>query len=205
LICSDRCADTVLAERLRVVTYRRPTARQVIANGTPGEDEMTKKAASACCLTVLAVLVVTASASAQLAKQGSYSAHYGYHNTAKVTEMEKDHVFVTGENIGTVFNDSGRGFLHAAAVVCPLVVDNVKNTPNAHGYCVATDADGDKAFLVWKCKSPQPGARCEGDFQWTGGTGKYTGLTGSNTFSGGAVPKTASGYAVWKGEWRLPD
>jgi hypothetical protein len=69
-----------------------------------------------------------------------------------------------------------------------------------------TDVDGDKAFLAYKCRNPQVGvARCEGDFQWTGGTRKYTGFTGSNTFYAGAVPKTASGYSVWKGEWQLPD
>lgn len=124
----------------------------------------------------------------------------------KVTELEKDHSFVIDENIGTVFNDAGKEFLHAAAVVCQIVGDRMKNVSNVHGYCTVTDVDGDKAFLAYKCRNPQVGvARCEGDFQWTGGTGKYTGLTGSNTFYAGAVPKTASGYSVWKGEWQLPD
>src|SRR5207253_7788020 len=62
------------------------------------------------------------------------------------------------------------------------------------GYCIATDRDGDKAFLVFKCTA-QPGARCEGDFQWTGGTGKYVGLRGNNSFNGGPIPKTTSGYS----------
>jgi hypothetical protein len=149
---------------------------------------------------------VGASSEAQLPKRGSYTAHYGHHTVVKVTELEKDHSFVIGENIGTVFNDAGKGFLHAAAVVCQTVGDRMKNVSNVHGYCTVTDVDGDKAFLAYKCRNPQVGvARCEGDFQWTGGTGKYTGFTGSNTFYAGAVPKTASGYSVWKGEWQLPD
>ena len=157
-------------------------------------------------VTVGAAFAVTAAtAEAQLPKKGAYSAHFGYHTVAKASEIDKDHFFATGETIGTIFNDTGRGFLHAAAVVCPLANDRVKGVSNAHGYCTATDAEGDKAFMVWKCRSPQPGARCEGDFQWAGGTGKFTGLTGKNTFNGGNVPKTVSGYAVWKGEWQLPD
>jgi hypothetical protein len=155
---------------------------------------------------ILSLFVVAASAEAQLPKRGSYSAHYGNHTVVKVTELEKDHSFAVGENIGTVFNDAGQGFLHMAAVVCQIVSDRVKSIANAHGYCTVTDADGDRAYLAWKCRNPQVGVSgCEGDFQWTGGTGKYTGLTGNNTFTGGAVPKTASGYSVWKGEWQLPD
>ncbi|MGH7253280.1 MAG: hypothetical protein ACREIE_05715 [Nitrospiraceae bacterium] len=149
------------------------------------------------------LLITAASVEAQLAKSGTYTSHFGYHYVTKASEIDKDHVFITGEVVGTNLNEAGRGFLHATAVVCQLVNDSVKGSASAHGYCTATDADGDKAFSAWKCKS-QPGARCEGDFLWIGGTGKYTGIKGNNTFHAGPVPKTASGYAVWKGEWQLP-
>ena len=102
-------------------------------------------------------------------------------------------------------NEAGQGFLHPAAVVCPFASDNVKGVSNSHGYCNVTDAEGEKALLVFKCKSPQPGARCDGDFQWIDGTGKYSGIKGNNSFHAGPVPKTTSGYAVWKGEWQLPE
>jgi len=153
-----------------------------------------------------ALLFAVAGAEAQqLPKSGKFTSHFAYHYVTKVSELEKDHVFVTGETIGTMLNEAGSGFLHATAVVCPLANDNVGGVSNAHGYCIVTDAAGDKMFLAFKCKSPQPGARCEGELQWTGGTGKYTGIRGNGVFNAGAVPKTASGYAVWKGEWQLPD
>jgi len=161
--------------------------------------------ATAGSVAVLSLFVVAASAEAQLPKRGTYSAHFGYHTVVKGSEIDKDHYFATGETIGTIFNDTGRGFLHAAAVVCPLANDRAKGVSNVHGYCIVTDSDGDKAFMAWKCRSPQLGARCEGEFQWIGGTGKFMGLTGNNTFNGGGVPKTVSGYALWKGEWQLPD
>jgi len=52
---------------------------------------------------------------------------------------------------------------------------------------------------VWK-----GGKGFEGDYQWTGGTGKYNGLKGNNTFRAFALPSTSQGYGLLKGEWQLP-
>jgi hypothetical protein len=65
---------------------------------------------------------------------------------------------------------------------------------------VVTDTDGDKVTLVWKCAIPNPPGKCEGDFQWTGGTGKYVGIKGDNTFWG-LIPNPPNGFAVSKGTW----
>ncbi len=81
--------------------------------------------------------------------------------------------------------------------------DVIKGFVNAHGYCVITDEDDDKAMLAWRCTGE---GGCEGDAEWRGGTGKYTGLKGHHTVH--AVVRSvdgSSGYAVFKGEWQLPD
>jgi hypothetical protein len=130
---------------------------------------------------------------------------FAWNGVTKVYEGDKDHLVVAGEYTGVNLTDGGQSFLHQAAVVCPAVAVVDKGVASNQGHCIATDRDGDKAFIVWQCRSPQPGARCEGDFQWTGGTGKYTGLRGKNVFNSGVVPKTTAGYSVWKGEWQLPD
>jgi hypothetical protein len=76
----------------------------------------------------------------------------------------------------------------------------VKRVATFQGYCTFTDKDGDKALMRWQCRNPEVGvSRCEGDFQWMGGSGKYTGLTGDNALNSGGVPKTAAGWAVWEG------
>ena len=41
-------------------------------------------------------------------------------------------------------------------------------------------------------------------FEWVGGTGKYTGIKGTHTLNGGFIGAGPQGYALWKGEWRLP-
>ena len=85
--------------------------------------------------------------------------------------------------------------------MCPGVNDRTSGGAQAHGYCTVTDEDGDKAFVIWQCKG-QP--RCDGDFQWTGGTGKYTGLKGTTSFTGVPIGSTASGYSLFNGNWQLP-
>lgn len=149
-------------------------------------------------------LFLGASAEAQLAKQGTYSTHFGWYAVGKTFEIEKDHVLFVGEFNGAVFNDAGGGFMHGTAWVCPGINDLLKGVSiAAQGYCIATDKDGDKAFLTWKGRKATEPNRVAGDFQWTGGTGKYTGIKGNNTFDAVFVTST-SGYALQKGEWQLP-
>jgi hypothetical protein len=151
---------------------------------------------------VALVLGLGASAEAQLAKQGSFSQHFGWYSVGKVFELDKDHVLFVGEFSGTVFNDAGEGFEHLASQVCPGVNDINKGTANAHGYCTVTDKEGDRVSSTWKCQGPFP--RCDGEWQFTGGTGKYAGIRGAGTFTGHVLVPTSSGYSESKGEWRLP-
>ncbi len=46
--------------------------------------------------TLVLVLCLGASAEAQLAKQGTYSTHFGWYATGKTFELEKDHVLFVG-------------------------------------------------------------------------------------------------------------
>jgi hypothetical protein len=50
-------------------------------------------------------------------------------------------------------------------------------TPAA-GYCTISDANGDQAYLSWKCGGDR--LNCTGPFEYIGGTGKYSGISGSN-------------------------
>jgi hypothetical protein len=137
-----------------------------------------------------------------LEKEGKYKSYLGWTSTGNTVEVGPNHTFFTGEFTGTNFNDSGEGFLHETSFVCPGAMDTNKGKYNGHGYCVVTDNDGDKAFLAWKCNGEE---FCRGDFQWTGGTGKYEGLSGDNTFFALiGIGGTAEGYSVSEGVWKLP-
>ena len=43
-----------------------------------------------------------------------------------------------------------------------------------------------------------------GDFQWTGGTGKFAGIKGNNTYRYTGIADTPGYSVVWEGKWQLP-
>ena len=87
--------------------------------------------------------------------------------------------------------------------MCFGVSDLIQGKGDAHGYCVVTDKNNDKAFLVWK-GTIDPATGFQGTYQWTGGTGQYTGLKGNNTFQATRIGSSSEGRALQKGEWQLP-
>ena len=151
-------------------------------------------------------LMAAPAAGQQPAKSGKYMGKLAGHLPGSVEqtyELEKDHVFVLGPFHGVFLNDVADGFLDKTEVVCPRALDIVGGKiVSGHGYCIMTDKDGDKAFLVWEVNDPT--GKGGGNFKWTGGTGKYTGLQGNNAFHGAGIGKTGAGLIVWEGDWRLP-
>lgn len=139
-----------------------------------------------------------------LAKKGSFSGVFSWYiSSGQNIEVEKDHIIWGGVASGPFRNDSGSGFLHGAAGACTFAGEFRKDkVTHNDGDCVATDPDGDKVTMVWKCTScPQAG-----EFQWTGGTGKYAGIKGKGAFTqiDAGPPGGNSGWSTWKGQWELP-
>ncbi len=127
---------------------------------------------------------------------------FGWLAVGKAYEIEKGHIHWVGEFSGTFFNDKGKGGLFdKAAVKCPAYndIDATNKKDSYAGYCVITDTDGDQAYLKWQGGGDTKTGN--GIFDYTGGTGKYKGISGSNTFVGVSKVNwpdgTASGYATW--------
>lgn len=127
---------------------------------------------------------------------------FGWFGVGTAHQIEEGHFYWVGEFSGTFFNDKGEGSLfHRAGVKCPAYNDINFNSgkSNAAGYCVITDTDGDKAFLSWSNEGNTVSG--PGTFEYTGGTGKYEGISGKNTFVGVTqvnwADGTATGYATW--------
>ena len=154
---------------------------------------------------LFAVALLAAPAAAQpLAKSGTYTGKFGPQAVGEMYDIGKGHVFFVGKFHGVFFNDVAGGFIDKTEVTCPGVNDIVNGvTAAANGHCVITDKDGDKAFLSWQGKGTAPGSG-EGPFQWTGGTGKYSGIQGNNTFRYTGIGNTTAFSVVWQGDWRLP-
>jgi hypothetical protein len=161
--------------------------------------------------TFFAVAVVSlfggAAVAQQLPKSGKYKCAYASHQVPEVAqtyELEKGHMFFLGRSHGVFLNDVADGFLDKSEVTCPMandIVDGVLTT--GHGYCIIADKDGDKAFLVFQGKGSAPGI-IAGTFLWSGGTGKFSGIQGNNTFRVTSIGKNPASWIVWEGEWQLP-
>lgn len=153
---------------------------------------------------LILVSVIGGNAEAQLAKQGKFRGKFGVQAVGTTHEIEKGHVFFVGGFSGVFFNDAANGFIDKSSVECPGVNDIVNGLATSnHGYCIVTDKDGDKAFLVWSGKDTSPGVG-GGDQHWTGGTGKYSGIKGNSTYRYAAIGTSPAYSVVWEGEWQLP-
>lgn len=151
------------------------------------------------------VLLLGTHAEAQLAKKGTYKGTYGHTAVGETIDAGEGRRLFGGVIKGSFVNDDGKGFLHGTSWVCPGTTDTLNDvSQGGNGYCVVTDTDGDKAFLTWTGKKESKKAVFSGTFQWTGGTGKYTGLKGNNTYNGTGILPTPEGYNVHEGEWQLP-
>jgi hypothetical protein len=152
-------------------------------------------------------LVGTTADAQQLPKSGKFTGKYASHlvpEVAQTFELEKGHVFVLTKSQGVFFNDVADGFLDKSEVICAIandVVDGV--SADIRGHCIVTDKDGDKVFTAYQGKGTAPGI-IAGDNHWTGGTGKFAGIQGNNTFRVTQIGKTSASWIVWEGEWRLP-
>jgi len=154
--------------------------------------------------TIVLVTGLTLSVVAQ-AQDWKVVGEFGWFGVGKAQEIDKSHFYWVGEFTGSFFNDKGEGSLfHRAGVKCPAWFDADFNNKKskAGGYCIITDLDGDQAYLTWQnAGTPGPGGRGPGTFQYTGGTGKYKGISGNNTFVGVTQVNwqdgTSTGYSTW--------
>src|SRR4051794_16846293 len=117
---------------------------------------------------------------------------------AKV-EDRPDHTLSVAECDGVVFNGDGKPFLDKARY---QIVDFTDAGATSIGYKTFTETDGSKVFAKYTLKEAKlPDLR--GVFEFTGGTGKYAGITGHGEYHVVVVSDTA----LWdelRGEYKIP-
>lgn len=141
-------------------------------------------------------------AAAELPKTGKFSGHFGWIFKGDTQELGANRTVYVGMVDGVLFNDAGKGVMHKARVNCALMNDVNQGHANARGTCEVIDADGDKAFLEWKCAGAMPA--CPGDQRFIGGTGKYTGIAGTSKFQGNFIGTTGAGWSDWSWDYTVP-
>lgn len=127
-------------------------------------------------------------------------------------------VFV-GALRGPIFVETDEGPIQAGEIICPGIVDFslADGSQTGEGRCIMTATDGAQMFADWTCEGFHL-IGCAGDFTLTGGTERFTGVTGGGrvtwrsglhrVVSGGdddRAIESAVGIAFWRDfTYKLP-
>lgn len=114
-------------------------------------------------------------------------------------EDRPNHTVSVYEMDGTVFNSDGKSFLDKARYQ-PVALNDIGVSRG--GYKTFTEPDGSKIFARYAITEGKP-PEFRGTFEFTGGTGKYKGITGKGTFHGGFVSDKAA-WDEFVGEYKIP-
>ena len=98
--------------------------------------------------------------------------------TSMKVEDRANHTVAATEYDGAIYNNDGNPFLDKARYQVVALNDS---GVTRGGYKTFTGADGSKVFAKYSVTESKPPEH-RGTFEFTGGTGKYEGITGSGTF-----------------------
>lgn len=141
----------------------------------------------------------------ELPKKGTYSTSWTFSGSYTAVEIGEDKWASSSRFTLVIGNDAGKGVFHDMSANCVgMATDERELAPfTDSGYCSYVDADGDKIFEYWYEKETGKGAAT-----LLGGTGKYAGIQGSDTYqyvyTPGAPHGTLDGYGHTKGSYTLP-
>jgi hypothetical protein len=123
----------------------------------------------------------------------------------QVAELEEGHIVVLVNTKGVTLTDDPSHPLNMTAVDCKGIYEEFFDGKyNGNGYCINTDADGDKLVSRWSEdseKDPQSW------YEVAGGTGKFEGAKGEGTSTLTEVSGGPQGRHVgrWQGTAEYPN
>lgn len=164
-------------------------------------------------VTILGMVILGCMGGAALAQGSSKEALRGgaaWEGQGMLFQLEEEQLYLVGAFVGIMVIGNDKEPLNAATMTCPATVETNLATMYQTGYgrCILIDKDDNKVFAKWAC-SGNP-KNCKGNFTFTGGTGKFKGISGINEFfvqtdvmgfqatgAPGVLKKAAAGRAVW--------
>ena len=107
------------------------------------------------------------------------------------------HSLMQGEDDGIIFNEMGGSFLANARYLVYWMADLIGEAGKVEGYKVFTMSDGSQAIAKFE------GDLSTGTWTFTGGTGKYQGVKGHETYNITYIEFTLY-WDILEGEYELP-
>ncbi len=159
--------------------------------------------ASALSLVLFAAFGASALAG-ELPKQGTYSTSWTFSGPYTAIEIGEDQWAWSSTFTVIMWNDAGEGFWHDMSGNCVSMASEAEDAPVADsGYCRYEDADGNTLVEYW-----YETGEGKGTATFLGGTGKYAGVQGTDTYEFVLTPDapegTFNGYGHSEGSYTLP-
>jgi hypothetical protein len=138
-----------------------------------------------------------------LPRSGDYKVLFTGINTSPMKPLPTgpNRTVTISQSTMTALNVTGGGFLHNMAGRCAgmATMDNEAKTFENHGYCVYADAGGDQIFEKYDYPAQPQGTTPHGTGSWTGGTGKFAGISGEIEILNARVNPMTEGVAQFTG------
>jgi hypothetical protein len=128
-----------------------------------------------------AVLAAPLSHAAELPRSGSDSYSTTYVTSAFVTMKLGERTVTTYDSSGITRNESGGTVFNNMGTRCLGMREVVGSDALNRGSCIDSDADGDQIFSTYEAKGPK------GTHVFVGGTGKYTGFSGTADYTSQSI------------------
>jgi len=153
---------------------------------------------------VAASLLPLSVKAAEIPREGTDSFTNIWVSTSTNNIQQGTQSFVTYEIEGVARNDAGGSMFDLFGQRCIGMSNGVAGDIRDQGTCTYTDRDGDNIFMPYSARNGR------GTYQLAGGTGKFTGITGSGEYvinNSGQIKsddKNRRGFVSNKVTWKLP-
>jgi hypothetical protein len=152
----------------------------------------------------LATCMLTGTVGAEpLPKSGTFALTSGWKAVGETAQVGEGRILGWGAFYGVTFNQRGSGTFHMGTAVCNYILDLTGGVGPGRGTCAWTDADGDKIYGDYSGALTADGV-FNGLNQYTGGTGKFAGITGKAPFQCKALTTQGHFGCTQQFEYRLP-
>ena len=150
---------------------------------------------------IAAALLLVAAGAANAGERIEESGHEAFATIVwDELELDEGHSLAWWRGDGVGFDDDPTSPAHLVTADCAGTYEFMPDeTYTVTGFCTYTTRDGDKYYLKWW---ESPGME-EGRYEYTGGTGKFAGITGGGTYTGEELTDTLS-TSQFEGVMELP-
>ncbi len=130
-----------------------------------------------------ALFIVITCSSAASAASTTISAIISWQGQGQIFPVDVGKLRFLGVLEGIMYVETAEGAMNEAFVRCPIVqdIDAADQSTSAKGNCVIVDSPEDSAFAEMTCEGVA--GFCIGEFTLTGGTGRFSGVSGSGSMT----------------------